>query len=167
MKKPLLIIIIILILFTLSFLIHTIFSKIEDKNQFNAHIKSIPKTSVFHWIGTKPTINIHKTLILSFHPECQHCQYEAKSIVSELNQFGSTNIWWISSADKSSIQLFLKKYQLNTLPNQYFAHLPIELISTTFGSISVPHIFIYDENQLLLKEFKGETKIEALIKYLH
>jgi hypothetical protein len=142
-------------------------SKIEEKKQFNSLIKSLPKTSVFHWIGSQPSLNKHKTIILFFHPECEHCQYEAKSIVSKLNQLGSTNIWWISSADKSSIQLFLKKYQLNTLPNQYFAHLPIELISTTFGSISVPHIFIYDENQLLLKEFKGETKIEALIKYLH
>jgi thiol-disulfide isomerase/thioredoxin len=148
-------------------LIYSSFSKIVDKKQFNAKIKSVPKSSIFHWIGTKPGINNQKTIILFFHPECEHCQYEAKTIVSELNQFGSTNIWWISSADKSSIQLFLKKYQLNTLPNQYFAHLPIELISTTFGSISVPHIFIYDENQHLLKEFKGETKIEALLKYLH
>jgi hypothetical protein len=167
MKKLLILITIILVAAILSFLIYTIFSKIEEKKQFNAQIKSVPKSSIFHWIGAKPGINNQKTIILFFHPECEHCQYEAKSIVSELNQFGSANIWWISSADKSSIQLFLKKYQLNTLPNQYFAHLPIELISTTFGSISVPHIFIYDENQHLLKEFKGETKIEALIKYLH
>jgi hypothetical protein len=35
-----------------------------------------------------------------------------------------------------------------------------------FGPTSVPHLFIYGPDKELRKEFKGETKIDALLKYL-
>ncbi|WP_460908117.1 hypothetical protein [Spirosoma areae] len=35
-----------------------------------------------------------------------------------------------------------------------------------FGPTSVPHIFIYGPDRQLRKEYKGETKIDALLQYL-
>jgi hypothetical protein len=35
-----------------------------------------------------------------------------------------------------------------------------------FGPLSTPHILIYNEDSKLVKEFKGETKIEAILQYL-
>lgn len=167
MKKRLLIATIILVVFAFLYLLYSSFSKIEEKRQFSSQIKSLPKPSSFQWIGNKPFLNNHETIILFFHPDCEHCHYEAKSIASQLSQFEKVNIWWISSAEKKAIQSFSREYQLNKVSNHYFAYLPIQSTSKTFGSITVPHIFIYNEDQILLKEFKGETKIEALKKYLN
>lgn len=35
-----------------------------------------------------------------------------------------------------------------------------------FGKSGVPASFIYDKNGKLVKQFKGEVKVEALLKYL-
>jgi len=35
-----------------------------------------------------------------------------------------------------------------------------------FGSVSTPHIYIYNNERRLVKEFEGETKTSAILKYL-
>jgi hypothetical protein len=35
-----------------------------------------------------------------------------------------------------------------------------------YGSLSVPHLFLYGADRKLIKEFKGETKIEAILQYV-
>ncbi|MFM7853102.1 MAG: hypothetical protein ACKO96_14580 [Flammeovirgaceae bacterium] len=47
-----------------------------------------------------------------------------------------------------------------------FAKINTEVVFDTFGSVSIPHIFIYDNEHKLIKEFKGETKMEAILQYL-
>lgn len=165
MKKLLLLGLMLFILAIISYFGNQIYHKIEVKKAFEAQAKHTPNPSVFQWVGKAASIAKASTIILFFHPECEHCQYEAKVISEKQQDFVGTNIWWVSMADSAVIRGFSKKYGLQNLPNNYFGHLPGEKITQTFGSVSVPHIFIYDKHQVLQKEFKGETKIEALLKY--
>ncbi len=41
------------------------------------------------------------------------------------------------------------------------------LLFFTLIILSIPHIFIYGSDKKLRKEFKGETKAEAILKYLN
>jgi glutaredoxin len=166
MKKLLLLGLILSILATISFFSYQSYRKIEAKKIFTEQVKYLPSSSIFQWIGKKPKMNEFSTIVLFFHPECEHCQYEAKAITEKQKEFAGVNLWWISIADSSSIKTFDKKYTLETHPNTYLACLKGEKITQVFGSISVPHIFIYGKEQTLQKEFKGETKVEALLKYV-
>ncbi len=166
MKKLLLIAVIACFLAILTYFGSQIFQKIEAKKVFSEQVKHLPKSSTFQWIGKQVPSNETSTIILFFSPDCEHYQYEAKDILKQKDAFSSVNLWWVSVADSSAIRKFVKTYGLENLPNHYFASLSAEKVVQTFGSVSVPHIFIYDKHQVLQKEFKGETKVEALLKYV-
>lgn len=157
--------IIVLLLGTCTFLLSMIYQKIEAKKVFAEQVKRLPKSTNFQWIGKQAPNNDAKTIILFFNPDCDHCQYEAKAILEHKSDFTTTNFWWVTTVDSSAINDFSKKYHLDKLSKHYFAKLPAEKVVETFGSVSVPHIFIYDKTGVLQKEFRGETKIEALLTY--
>lgn len=166
MKKLLLKFVIGLFIILIGFMVFQILNKENEIKVYKNNAKRLPKTNKIEWVET-PKINHHKSvLLLFFHPECEHCTYEASLISQNPSLLEKAQVWWISFADKPSIIKFSKTYKLNHLPNFYFGKIPIELVKPTFGSITVPHIFIYNNKQILVKEFKGETKLEAIVKYL-
>jgi thioredoxin-related protein len=165
MKKQLIVTIFTSILALLTYFGFQIYKKIEAKKIFSQQIKRIPKTNTFQWMSKQVPNNDAKTIILFFNPDCDHCQYEAQAILEHPSDFVNTNFWWVTTVDSLAINDFSKKYHLDKLSNHYFAKLPVEKVVETFGSVSVPHIFIYDKTGVLQKEFRGETKIEALLKY--
>jgi hypothetical protein len=57
-------------------------------------------------------------------------------------------------------------FGLEGIPNIHFVKINPEHVFETFGSLSLPHIFIYGNDRKLIKEFKGETKMDAILKYL-
>jgi len=138
----------------------------EAKKIFRKHKIHIPSSSVFEWINKKPNTDTLSTIVFYFHPDCEHCEYEAKVITDKQKEFLNVNFWWVSTADSSSIKKFGKASGLDLLQNSYLAHISAQKVMQTFGSVSVPNMFIYDKNQTLQKEYKGETKIEAILKYL-
>jgi len=167
MKKQLIITILACIMALLAYFGFQIYKKIEAKKIFSQQIKRIPKMNTFQWIGKQAPNNNTPTIILFFNPDCDHCQYEAKLILEHQSDFTDTNFWWVTTVDGSAINDFSKKYHLDKLSKHYFAKLSTEKFVETFGSVSVPHIFIYDKAGVLQKEFRGETKIEALLKYIN
>lgn len=165
MKKSLFILLISSISIVLCYLSYQFYKKIEAKKVFAEQVKRLPKSTNFQWVGKQTPNNNTPTIILFFNPDCDHCQYEAKAILEHQSDFATTHFWWVATVDALAINDFSKKYNLVSLSNHYFAKLPAEKVVETFGSVSVPHIFIYDKTAVLQKEFRGETKIEALLKY--
>ncbi len=165
MKKQLIITTVACILALLAYFGFQIYQKIEAKKVFAEQVKRLPKSTNLQWTSKQAPNNDIPTIVLFFNPDCDHCQYEAKAILEHQSDFTSTNFWWVTTVDGSAINDFSKKYNLVSLSNHYFAKLPAEKVVETFGSVSVPHIFIYDKAGILQKEFRGETKIEALLRY--
>ena len=60
----------------------------------------------------------------------------------------------------------LKRIARVDLANIHFAKINQADAYNTFGSLAVPQIFIYGADGVLIKEFKGETKMEAVLQYL-
>jgi thiol-disulfide isomerase/thioredoxin len=166
MKKIILSSLPLFVLLTLCYFGYQTYQKNEVKKVFKNQIKHLPLPTIFQWIENQPSANKNPTVVLFFHPECEHCQYEAKIITEKQKEFMGVNLWWISFADSTIIRTFSKKYGLDDIPNSYVAHLSAEKITQTFGSNTIPHIFIYNKEQVLQKHFKGETKVEAILKYL-
>ena len=167
MKKQVLLGLIFLILAISAFLGYQSYKKIKAGKAFSMQIQQLPEPVLFQWIGKAAQKNNKSTVVLFFHPDCEHCQYEAKAMMEQRNAFTDINVWWISAADTSAIKTFSQTFVLAKFPNTYLAHIPAGKIIQTFGSVSVPHIFIYDEQGILQKQFKGETKIDAILKYIN
>jgi len=116
---------------------------------------------------SKATLRENDTAIIYFNSECEHCQYEIKAIKENIEQFANSNIVMVSGESREAILAFAKEYELSEYSNIHVLEDKDDTFFSTFGSNMVPSIFIYGKNKMLIKHFKGETKISAILKYLH
>ncbi len=111
--------------------------------------------------------NDQASVIFFFHPECEHCSYEAVAIQKELTAFGQAQLIWISTADTASVRQFAQDQKLAGLPNVHWMSDTARVFDQVFGASSVPSVWIYNAQGQLTKHYKGETKPAALLKYLN
>ena len=162
-------IVIIGVLSLLISLVTKTISNLKQKEKIAEQLKTVPPLSV-------QAIGIHKiedwgnsgktTVIIFFNSSCEHCQYEANEIQQRIKDFAGTNLLFISEESEEKIIAFSKKYQLDNKENILWLIINPEDVYETFGAISVPHIWIYNNEGILIKEFKGETKVEAILEWL-
>jgi thiol-disulfide isomerase/thioredoxin len=106
------------------------------------------------------------SVFIAFHPECEHCQYEAKSIVEKQMRLKNTEIVLFTSANDSLTHAFSKTYGLDSLKNVHVLSDNKNEMWARFDVKTIPTIFIYNAQNQLVKRFNGETKIEAILKYI-
>ena len=105
------------------------------------------------------------SVFIAFHPECEHCQYEAKSINEKQKDLQGIQFVLFTSASDSATHSFSKTYGLDTLKNVHVVVDSTSEMRRLFDVKTIPTVFIYNAQKQLVKRFNGETKIEAIIKY--
>jgi|GEM_PF-2321268 len=107
------------------------------------------------------------TVILYFHPECEHCQYEANEIGRQPERFAKANMILITPVDSTKrIEAFADQYKLWQVDNLVILLDRKGQFKKEFGTSVVPSVFIYGANKRLLKQFVGEVKMEAVLKII-
>jgi len=107
------------------------------------------------------------TVILYFHPECEHCQYEAAEIGRQPKQFAVANLIMITPDDSlKRITAFADRFNLWQVDNLVVLFDRKGQFKFLFGTSVVPSIFIYDANKQLMKQFVGEVKMEVVLKMI-
>ena len=107
-----------------------------------------------------------KVVLVLFQPDCDHCQREAEEIHRHLEDFADYSVYFITYAPLQDIQQFAKDYQLSDQDNIFFALSEVQPILQNFGSIPTPSLYIYSEQQQLVKAFEGETPIKDILEHL-
>jgi peroxiredoxin len=107
-----------------------------------------------------------KKVLIFFQPDCDHCQREAQGIQKNLAGFAKTTLYFITSAPMDEIQKFADDYKLSNTPNVHFAFTPARNVLDNYGPISAPSIYIYSEEQRLVKSFNGEVEVEKILKFI-
>jgi thiol-disulfide isomerase/thioredoxin len=105
-------------------------------------------------------------LIVRFHPECEHCQYEITDLLNSDIPDSGVSIILISSAPPDTVRKFLDQFRLNDYPSVIPLLDTAWIFGDVFGYNSVPTNLIYDNRHDLIKVFAGEVKTETLMKYL-
>lgn len=153
-----------------TFLVSMIYRKMETKKTIANNVKMLPKIQL-KGIDNKSFMLENSTkkhqILLFFNTECEHCQNEAKEIKKHINEFENSQLTFISIEPVDSIKNFVFKYQLYIKSNIKFAHIEAAEVGKQFGISSFPTIFIYNQNNELVKQYKGETKIEAITKFIN
>jgi len=169
MKKALMLVFVIIIIGLTTFLIIGIIAKTHKSKIAKEMIKTLPvfslKTlndSVFR----SDQIKEGPVLVLFFHPECKHCQYQITTLFKNRAETSGIRVLLISNAEKEAIRNFLKENNLLDYPGL------ITLVDETysfrdyFGTELVPATFIYDKKLKLVRYFQGEVRPETILKYL-
>jgi len=160
-----------LVVFTLSLglLISGIIRKMLLEKQINEKIAILPSFSFitlakhdFH----SSEIKKGPVLIVRFHRECEHCQYEISQILkSDIPDLISKTLL-ISSDHPDSISKFLKQFNYSDYPSIIALADTSGSFCNIFGKDIVPSNYIYNKELKLVKILLGEVKTETIRKYL-
>lgn len=170
MRKIIKTILFILLLLLVGYMLMVIVEKAKHKNVIAEQIQSIPEFSFINIqdqnIYTNDSLSDEKAcLIIYYNSECEHCQYEAEQISMQIDEFNDYQILMISYETIETILAFREKHKLIS-PSITFLQDSEYQFDDIFGRSPIPTSFIYNKNQNLVKQFKGEVKTETLIKYL-
>ncbi|GAB3250608.1 hypothetical protein GCM10027347_08490 [Larkinella harenae] len=105
-------------------------------------------------------------IIILFNPDCEHCQYEAAKISKNRDALKRATIWMLTTEKPARVGQFTRQFGLDTLANVCVGCLTPEELTKAFGPTLVPHLFIYGPDGNLRKQYKGETKMEAILQLL-
>ena len=107
------------------------------------------------------------TVIIYFNPSCEHCQYEASEIGKQAKLFEKANMILITpDGSTERVKAFATQYHLWEVDNLVVLLDRNQQFLKSFDTAVFPSVFIYGANQRLIKMYKGEVKIEAIINSL-
>lgn len=112
--------------------------------------------------------NPEKPLVLVyFHPECEHCQYEAQEIGQNTEAFSNCQLLMVTYDDSlQRVKNFCETYHLWEIDNIVVLIDAENQFKKVFGKAVVPSVYIY-KNRKLKKQFLGETKLETIIEIIN
>ena len=105
--------------------------------------------------------------VIYFHPDCDYCQHEMDYIRENIDALRGSELVMISSVEAELTRTFMTEKGLDQYDNVRIGIEEGNQFFTTFGTRMIPAIFIYNARHELVKFFKGETRIETIIKYLN
>ena len=169
MRKILFAIVIVVFALSATFLILGMINKVQKHKMLTEKIAKFPFfsfTTLTNESFNSSEIRKGPVLVIRFHPECEHCQYEISEILKSNIPESGIRVILVSSAHPDSIKTFLGQFNYNNYP---FV-IPLSDTSYTFGDIFgsdiVPSNYIYDKELELVKVLLGEFKTETILKYL-
>ena len=168
MRKILKYSLIIALVLVLGYLIVKISAGYKNKKEAEARIQTLPDTEFFSLTGDLVNLqSFDKTkpmVIIYFHPECEHCLYEAKEIGLNATAFKNCQLIMITADDCiQRVEQFCAEYNLWEIDNVEILLDKENQFKKVFGKAVIPSVYIYDNNRKLKKQFLGETKTEAII----
>lgn len=163
-KKALLTSVLVILFSGVLAMVYFIVEKVAKKKAVAEKIQSLSAEDLFtldsvqfRFPNSKPSVLIY------FNSGCEHCQYELGEIKKNIKAFENAHVLWMSSENISEIKKVADGFGSS---NVIFLKINREDVFEKFGALSVPHLLIYSADQKLVKEFKGETKIEAILQHL-
>lgn len=169
MRKIILTAIVVLFALTAIFFISGSLKKINRQNQAKERISTLPLFS-FITLGdenfSSSEIKKGPVLIVRFHPECEHCQYELTEIMKSDIPVMAEKVILISSAHPDSIRKFLSNLNYLDYPSIIALADTSYIFKEIFGNDIVPSNYIYNKELNLVKVLSGEVRTETILKYL-
>ena len=171
MKKMLTYLLLILLLAVGGWLVTQTYQTLQTKKEIGERIKTLQHYSFELLNGEQIFIdefdNRKPTVIIYFNPECEHCQYEASEIGAQPEQFEKANMILVTPDDSAKrVEAFALKYHLWEIDNLTILLDREKQFKNRFGTAVFPSTFIYGSDKKLVKMFRGETRMDAIIKSL-
>ncbi|WP_259067202.1 peroxiredoxin family protein [Mucilaginibacter sp. X4EP1] len=107
------------------------------------------------------------TCIIYFDPDCDFCESEISSIIANITAFKNTQLLLISFNSPEKIRAAEQKFKLNQFKNIRLLWDKDVQFDSLFGKSIIPSTFIYNKDQLLLKEYHGLVSIKAITQWLN
>ncbi len=149
------------------FMVYGIVEKIIANKAIVGKRQTLSLPTLFKTDSSKYILTSNEPLLLiHFNSECEHCRYELADLKRNLRALQQTKVVLMSSENISTIKKTASDFGVEQFSNVDFVKINRDDVYDNFGALSTPHILIYGKDRRLVKEFRGEAKIEAILQYL-
>ncbi|MCF6350341.1 MAG: redoxin domain-containing protein [Flavobacteriaceae bacterium] len=170
MRKKIKIVLAVFLISVVSYLTYNIVINLKQKKELAERIKNIPNFNFKKLDNTYFTQNnISKTLsklFIYYNSECDFCKSEATQIYNNLESLKNVQIIFVSHEEQLAIKLFAEANKLNQQDNIVFLEDEKLRFSKIFAARTIPYMLLYNKDNVLIKKFRGATKIEKVLDLL-
>jgi peroxiredoxin len=107
-------------------------------------------------------------LIIYFNSTCGMCKIELNALNERFAEFEQINILLASFQEKRELEGFAEEYPFVSEPNIKLALDEEMHLSAYLGVKSVPSVFCYDSEGILIANYQGPVKLDVLLdKFLN
>jgi hypothetical protein len=106
-----------------------------------------------------------KIIIIWFHPDCEHCNYQMRVINDHLDEFKMCKFYFFTDDKSFPAYHHLGRWE-NLTTNKYvqFGIIDRSKFCSFFGPVVNPSIYIFGVDGRLMKKFYGEVKLKKLLE---
>jgi hypothetical protein len=117
-----------------------------------------------HVVGADPG---HRIAIVVFNSQCEHCLYELDAFEHRLSEVDGTRLYFLTSEAALPSAVIAKRWPaLMTSRWVSWGTVRAQDVRSGLRTAVVPVVFVFDENGRLVKQFRGETKFDLLVRAL-
>lgn len=154
--------------FVVGYLIVHIINRYGEKKEAESRIQTLPDVAFNSLTGIPVNLQSFdqsKPLALVyFHPECEHCQYEAQEIGQNAATFSNCQLVMITHDDSlQRVKSFCETNNLWEVDNIEVLIDTGNQFKTVFGKAVIPSVYIYGTDRKLKKQYLGETRIDLIL----
>jgi thiol-disulfide isomerase/thioredoxin len=145
-----------------------IIMKTHNKKLFDDKLSKFPTFSfstISGQVFNSDAISSGPVLVVHFHPECDHCQYELSEIFNNKASFNGVKVLLISSATLDVTENFAHQIGYTSSPDILILVDSTDKFGEIFNTNIIPANFIYSRKLELIKVLQGEHKLETILKY--
>jgi hypothetical protein len=108
-----------------------------------------------------------RTAIVLFNSQCEHCLYELDAFERRLSEIDGTRLYFLTSEAALPSAVMAKRWPaLVTSRLVSWGTVRAQDVRGELRSAVIPAVFVFDENGRLVKQFRGETKFDLLVRAL-
>lgn len=169
MRRIIVISVVTIFLLVISYFVFGIVKKTRERSIIEEQISKLPSfsfTTLQDTLFNSLIIKEGPVLIVRFHPECEHCQYEISELFRSKITESGVKVLLITGADKDMVISFLDQFSISQRESVITLLDTAFIFNEIFGADIVPSNYIYNKDLELVKVLNGEYKIETILKYL-
>lgn len=170
MKKNFSILLYALIGLVMASLLYRTLQRRAKQKQIAQQMQQLPDFSFYGLhgkpIGRKDVANGKPLCIVYMDPDCHFCDEEIKGILDHIDRFANSQLLFVSPATAERLQQYQDQMGLALHEQILLAHDRDFSFPQYFAAATTPTVIIYGSDGKLLKKYRGQTKIEAILAHL-
>ena len=148
------------------FLVYVFHAKKEDVFKDNYVLSEVRYEGI---MGKDSIINdpTRPTVIVWFHPECEHCRYQLDVLNKNIRQLGDARFFFITAErDYFQKNFSIAWPDLVQSPHVSFGIIEKSRFINEFGPVVTPSLLLFNHGGILKEKLYGEVKVEKILQLI-
>jgi thioredoxin-related protein len=105
----------------------------------------------------------HRTIIMYFSPDCDHCKHQTESILADFKKFKDIEIIMATYQPFEELKEFNDHYRMAEHPNIKMGRDEKFFLPPFYKIRNLPYLALYDKKGNLVTTFEGTQKIDTIL----